>query len=111
VLLPTQQLWFRQDLRLHDHPAFAAAIASGAVLPVYILDEESSGEHRMGAARRSWLLHSLDALRKNLAVLGAPLILRRGRSSATPPAYPLPIVSHEGARTRALAAWDDCRTL
>ena len=79
--MPTQLLWFRQDLRLHDHPALSAAIACGTVLPVYILDDETPGEHRIGAAQRWWLHHSLDALRKNLAALGTPLILRRGRFS------------------------------
>jgi deoxyribodipyrimidine photo-lyase len=27
----------------------------------------------------------------------------------TPPAYPLPIISHELARARAMAAWTECR--
>jgi deoxyribodipyrimidine photo-lyase len=79
--LSIQLAWFRQDLRLHDHPALAAAIASGTALPVYILDDESPGDRRMGAAQRWWLHHSLAALRKHLAALGTPLILRRGRSS------------------------------
>ncbi|MFN5560407.1 MAG: deoxyribodipyrimidine photo-lyase, partial [Opitutaceae bacterium] len=33
-------LWFRQDLRVQDNAALAAAIDRGqAVVPVYILDE------------------------------------------------------------------------
>jgi deoxyribodipyrimidine photo-lyase len=81
VVLQTQLVWFRQDLRLHDHLALAAAMASGEVLAVYILDDESPCGHRMGAAQRWWLHHSLAALRSSLAALGAPLVLRRGRSS------------------------------
>ena len=27
----------------------------------------------------------------------------------TPSGYPLPIIGHEAARTRAMAAWDACR--
>jgi deoxyribodipyrimidine photo-lyase len=77
----TQLVWFRQDLRLHDHPALAAALQSGSVIPVYILDDETPGDQRLGAAQRWWLQHSLAALRKHLATLGATLILRRGRSS------------------------------
>ncbi len=80
--MSAQLVWFRQDLRLHDHPALNAAIASGTVLPVYILDDQTPGDGRMGAAQRWWLHHSLVALRQHLAALGAPLILRRGRSSA-----------------------------
>ena len=79
--MATHLLWFRQDLRLHDHPALAAAIDHGHVIPVFILDDETPGELRMGAAQRWWLHHSLVALGKDLAGLGAPLILRRGRSS------------------------------
>ena len=73
----TSILWLRQDLRLHDHPALTAAVASGAVIPVYVLDAET----RLGAAQRWWLHHSLTALARDLAALGAPLILRRGRSA------------------------------
>ena len=28
----------------------------------------------------------------------------------TPSAYPLPIISHEAARTRAMTAWETCRS-
>ncbi len=79
--MATNLLWFRQDLRLHDHPALAEAINCGRVIPVFILDDETPGDFRMGAAQRWWLHHSLIELGKDLAVLGAPLILRRGRSS------------------------------
>ncbi len=79
--MATQLVWFRQDLRLHDHPALSAAMACGAVVPVYILDDETPGEQRLGSAQRWWLHHSLAALGKHLEMLGAKLILRRGRSS------------------------------
>jgi deoxyribodipyrimidine photo-lyase len=79
--LSAQLVWFRQDLRLHDNPALSAAVAAGTVIPVYILDDEGPGYRRMGAAQRWWLHHSLKALRKHIAALGASLVLRRGRSS------------------------------
>lgn len=60
-------VWFRQDLRLSDNPAYQAAVKSGApVLPVYILDDVSSGDWKMGGASRAWLHHSLNALSKSL---------------------------------------------
>lgn len=74
-------LWFRQDLRLFDHPALAAAAAQGPVLAVYILDEETPGLRPMGGASRWWLHHSLTSLRAALRDKGVDLILRRGRSS------------------------------
>ena len=73
-------LWYRQDLRLRDHPALCAAISDGAVLPIYILDDELPGDHRIGGAQRWWLHHSLKAFSADLSSLGAPLILRRGRA-------------------------------
>lgn len=72
-------LWFRQDLRLQHHPAFDAAKATGQpIIPLYILEEESSNPWPLGAAQQWWLHHSLLSLRKNLNSLGGDLILRRG---------------------------------
>ena len=75
-------LWLRQDLRVSDNPALLAAIATGAVLPVYILDDEAPGAWRMGDAQRWWLHHSLDALGQSLKKRGNRLILRRGRAAS-----------------------------
>jgi len=73
--------WFRQDLRLGDHPALSAAVASGSpVIPLYILDDETPGRWAPGGASRWWLYHSLEVLQESLAKLGAPLVLRRGRA-------------------------------
>lgn len=61
-------VWFRQDLRLADNPALSDAVKSGApLIPVYILDDESAGEWKMGSASRWWLHHSLHALSKSLS--------------------------------------------
>ncbi|GLQ05949.1 cryptochrome/photolyase family protein [Sneathiella chinensis] len=58
--------WFRQDLRLSDNPALSHAVKQGAVLPVYILDDEAAGDWKMGGASRVWLHHSLAALKESL---------------------------------------------
>lgn len=72
-------VWFRQDLRITDNPALTAAAASGqAVIPVYILDEETDGVRPLGGASRWWLHQSLEKLSAHLATLGAPLVLLRG---------------------------------
>ncbi|HEX8554309.1 MAG TPA: deoxyribodipyrimidine photo-lyase [Sphingomonas sp.] len=71
-------LWFRQDLRLADQPALAAAVAAGEVIPVYILDDETPKSWAIGGAQRWWLHHSLQALDESLKALGSRLILRRG---------------------------------
>lgn len=72
-------LWFRRDLRLTDHVALQAAIATGRpVIPVFVLDDKTSGAWKPGAASRWWLHHSLAALDADLQGRGARLVLRRG---------------------------------
>ena len=81
-LAPTL-LWFRQDLRLQDNPALAAAVSRGApVIAVYILDEAGEGRWPMGAASRWWLHHSLTALDESLRARGSRLIFARGESAS-----------------------------
>ena len=70
-------LWFRRDLRLVDNAALMAALASGPVLPVYILDEGPE-VRPAGAASLWWLNRSLKALARDLEARGSRLILRRG---------------------------------
>ncbi len=72
-------LWFRQDLRLADNPALTRALAEpGPLLPLFILDDESFGSRRPGAAQRWWLHHSLANLDERLRALGSRLLYRRG---------------------------------
>ncbi|MCP5081467.1 MAG: deoxyribodipyrimidine photo-lyase [Alphaproteobacteria bacterium] len=35
----TTVVWFRNDLRVSDHPALAHAAKRGPVIPVYVLDD------------------------------------------------------------------------
>ena len=76
----SQIVWLRRDLRLVDQAAFHEAASHGPVIPVYVLDDETSGARRMGAASRWWLHHSLQSLGDELAAKGSRLILRRGRA-------------------------------
>ncbi len=76
-------LWYRQDLRITDHPALLAADASGKpVIPCYILDDDSPGHWQLGGASRWWLHHSLEALNQELTDLGSGLVIRQGESHA-----------------------------
>jgi deoxyribodipyrimidine photo-lyase len=81
-------VWFRQDLRLADNPALAAAAATGRpVLCLYLLDDVSPGPWRLGGAARWWLGQSLAALAGSLAGLGGRLILRAGAAAEAIPAF------------------------
>ena len=72
-------LWFRQDLRLSDNPALVAAARRGkSVVALYLLDDETPTDWRIGGAGRWWLHHSLKALSAALRQRGIPLVLRRG---------------------------------
>ncbi|MCX2980405.1 deoxyribodipyrimidine photo-lyase [Halieaceae bacterium IMCC14734] len=74
-------VWFRDDLRLMDLPALAAAAASDQpLICCYIYDTESAGLRAPGGASCWWLHHSLLALRAQLQGLGGELILRQGKS-------------------------------
>lgn len=72
-------IWFRNDLRLHDHAALAAASTAGAsVVPVFILDDAAAGQWLRGGASRWWLHHSLVSLATDIRDLGGTLLLRQG---------------------------------
>ncbi|MCW2288661.1 deoxyribodipyrimidine photo-lyase type I [Leucobacter luti] len=75
----TTLVWFRDDLRLEDHPALAAGTAdSDGIVALYVLDEVSPGSRPLGGAAKWWLHGSLAKLGDALAERGVPLILRRG---------------------------------
>jgi len=72
-------VWFRNDLRLSDNPALVEGLRSGqAVVPVFVLDDETEGPRPIGGASRWWLHHSLHSLDTSLRKLGSRLTLRRG---------------------------------
>jgi deoxyribodipyrimidine photo-lyase len=66
-------LWFRRDLRLHDHPALHAAAADGPVTPLFVLDDALL--RPSGAPRVASLLRALRALDDDL---GGSLVIRHG---------------------------------
>ncbi len=71
---------FTRDLRIHDNPALAAAVAEAeTILPLFVLDDGISGT-RYGATanRRSFLLESLADLDTSLRKLGGALDVRQG---------------------------------
>lgn len=74
-------LWFRNDLRLHDHEPLHRAIASGAeIVPVYCFDprqfdKTAFGFPKTGAFRAQFLLESVADLRRSLRSLGSDLLI------------------------------------
>ncbi|NND44935.1 MAG: deoxyribodipyrimidine photo-lyase [Xanthomonadales bacterium] len=77
-------IWFRNDLRVQDSPALAAAIEAGRpIIPVYIHAPDEEGDWPAGAASRWWLHHALVDLAEALDEAGLPLVIRRGGSLET----------------------------
>ena len=75
-----QIVWLRRDLRMADNPALYAAAQSGPILPVFVLDDDRTGNRKYGGASRWWLHHSLESLAKSFGRHNAKLILRHGDS-------------------------------
>jgi deoxyribodipyrimidine photo-lyase len=75
-------VWFRDDLRLSDHPALHAASRTGApVICLYVFDEPPNARP-LGGAARWWLAQSLRALQKSLSSIGSALVLRKGPAAS-----------------------------
>lgn len=80
----TNIVWLRNDLRIEDNPALHGVQQEKApVVPVYILNPEAISP---GGASKWWLHYSLEALSKQLAALGSPLVIRMGTPTTELPA-------------------------
>jgi deoxyribodipyrimidine photo-lyase len=75
---PAQLVWFKRDLRLHDHAALTAAAAHGPLLPLYVIEPELLAQPDSSTAHWRFVRPALLELRENLARLGAPLLVRSG---------------------------------
>ena len=75
----TAIVWFRRDLRVHDHPPLALALRDHeTVVPVFVRDPRLPG--RFPSSRREAFLHgSLAVLRESLRARGGELVVREGR--------------------------------
>ncbi|WP_417529827.1 deoxyribodipyrimidine photo-lyase [Marinobacter lipolyticus] len=71
----TQLVWFRNDLRLADNPALTAACkAGGPVKACFTVTPQQWQEHDWSPARVHFVIAHANALARNLAKLGIPLI-------------------------------------
>jgi deoxyribodipyrimidine photo-lyase len=73
-----QVVWFKRDLRTHDHHPLARAAASGPVLPLYVVEPEYWTLADTSARQWTALRGALLELSQRLEALGAPLIVRVG---------------------------------
>lgn len=77
-------IWYRNDLRLHDHEPLQQALKQQAVIiPVYCFDQRQFDQSPFGfpktnAFRAQFLIESVSDLRQTLQALGSQLIIRQG---------------------------------
>lgn len=94
LIFPVCLVWFRNDLRIHDHaPLRQAVMRGGSVLPVYCFDPRQFEEiprlklPKTGPYRANFLLESLSDLRQTLREHGSDLILLRGKPEEVIPKF------------------------
>ena len=68
----TTIVWFRKDLRLHDHPALWEASQLGTVVPVFIWSPEEEVYDRFAEASKWWLHHSLKSFSRSAKTIRTP---------------------------------------
>jgi deoxyribodipyrimidine photo-lyase len=75
----TAVVLFTRDLRVHDHPALAAACEhADRVVPLFVLDDAILGGRFAAPNRAAFLAQALADLREQLRQRDADLVLRRG---------------------------------
>ena len=95
----TAVVWFRRDLRVHDHPALVEALAEHReVVPLFVLDPRLL---RHSVNRSAYLLETLRALDGELRARGSRLVVRTGR-----PEEEVARVAREAGAERVYAAGD-----
>lgn len=113
----TQIVWFKRDLRIEDHAPLAEAARRGTVLPLYVAEQDLWTQPDASGRQWDFCTESLITLRRDLARLGQPLVVRTGDAVAVLEALrrdhgPLALWSHEEtgnawtfARDRRVGAW------
>jgi len=110
-------VWFKRDLRLHDHAALVDAAAHGPLLCLYVIEPSLWAQPDAARQHYEFILESLRELARALKALGGRLHVRSGevpavlaQLNALQPFARL--VSHEEtgnavtyARDKAVARW------
>lgn len=73
-------VWFKRDLRVADHAPLSSAVGEGIAVPLFIVEPGYWAQPTTSARQWRFVARSLAALRTQLAVLGAPLVVRVGEA-------------------------------
>jgi deoxyribodipyrimidine photo-lyase len=75
---PVQIVWFKRDLRVADHQPLIRACRLGPVLPLAVVEPGLWQQSDASARQWAFCAESLEDLRRALAPLGQPLVVRTG---------------------------------
>jgi deoxyribodipyrimidine photo-lyase len=85
-------LWFRRDLRVHDHPALVHALAHfDRVLPLFVVDDVLLGGRWRSSNRLWFLARALRSLQDELRERDSALTLLRGDPATLVPRLALEV--------------------
>ncbi len=71
-----QLIWFRQDLRIHDHAALWQATQAGSCIAIVVLSPEQWQQHDDAPIKIEFYLRQLQELKQQLDTLNIPLIVQ-----------------------------------
>ncbi len=118
--MTTEIVWFKRDLRVHDHAPLARASARGPVLPLYVFEPELLAQPDASFQHAAFVRECLVELDQALRARGSALLVREGAMPAVLQALaatlgPVRLWSHEEtgngasfARDRRVSDW--CRS-
>lgn len=92
----TQLVWFRRDLRLHDHAALATALAGeGAIQPVFVFDSDILSRFSNTRDRRlGFLAAALCDLDATLKKRGGGMLVLHGKATQIIPKLAQALEAH-----------------
>ncbi|EBA11566.1 FAD-binding domain-containing protein [Roseobacter sp. CCS2] len=75
---PLTVVWFKRDLRLHDHAPLSQAAQAGTVLPLYVIEPEYWALPDVSYRQWRFWAGAIADLQQQIATLGGQLCLRSG---------------------------------
>jgi deoxyribodipyrimidine photo-lyase len=95
-------VWFKRDLRVHDHAPLTAAAQAGRVLPLYVVEPEAWRQADASGRQWQFVRESLQALDTALRQRGQGLLIEIGEAVA--------VLEHLRTRFGAIRLWSHQET-
>ena len=102
----TTVVWFRRDLRIHDHPALVDAITNAhRVVPLFVLDPGLLEGRWPSPNRAAYLLGCLRSLDGQLRGIGGSLVVRIGDPTEVVPRLAAEVAADSVVVTREVTPY------